>query len=106
MERSARGTTVVCTEAAVWLAVFGSAVPALTEAVLTRMAPSAGAMTVMTMFGAAPTARLARVHVTVVGPLQLQPVPLALTNVTPAGSASVTLTVAAVLGPALLTPSV
>src|SRR5262245_49147987 len=97
--------TRVCARA-VLFPVFGSPVVALTEAWLEIDPPTEGAVTVTTMFTAAPTARLARVQVTVAVPLQLQPVPLALTSVTPAGSVSVTLTVAAVLGPALLTPSV
>src|SRR2546426_393484 len=57
--------TVVWTAALVLLAVFGSGVAELTEAELEIGPPWAGAVTVMTMVGAAPTARLARVQVTV-----------------------------------------
>ena len=57
----------------------------------------------VSMVGAAPTARLARVQVTVAVPLQLQPLPLALTSVTSGGRESLTLTAEAAFGPALLT---
>ena len=57
----------------------------------------------MTMLGAVATARLVRVQVTVAVPLQAQPLPLALTSVTPGGRESLTLTAEAALGPPLLT---
>src|SRR5262245_28397088 len=106
MERSAWDVTVVWMVALVLLPAFGSPVWALTEAELASVTPSAGAVTKIVMSGAAPTARLARVHVTVVVPLQVQPLPVTLTSVTPAGRASVTVTAEAVSGPALLILSV
>ena len=106
MERSAWEATVVWTGALVLLLVFGSPVVALTEAEFERVAPWAGAVTEIVMVEVVLAARLAVVQVTVAVPLQLQPVPLALTNVTPAGSVSLTLTVDAVSGPALLIFSV
>ena len=56
----------------------------------------------------APTARLppVRLHVTVVVPVQAQFVPVALTNVVPAGNVSTTLTADASSGPAFETPIV
>src|SRR5437899_11842939 len=54
------------------------------ELVLVIVPPSLGAVTTMLMAGAAPTARLARVQVTTPPAwLQLQPLPAALTKVTP-----------------------
>ncbi len=58
-------------------------------------------MTTIVMFGAAPGARLppVRLHVTVPDALvQVQFVPVALTNVVPAGSVSTTLTADASFG--------
>ena len=76
-------------------------------AVLVIVPPSLGAVTTMLMAGAAPGAKLARVQLTTPpASLQLQPLPVALTKVTPAGSVSLTLTEVAVLGPALLTLNV
>src|SRR5256885_8709972 len=78
-----------------------------TLAVLLIVPPSLGAVTTIVIAGAAPTARLGRVQVTMPPPyLQVHPVPLALTKVTASGSVSLTLTEVAVLGPALLTLSV
>ena len=57
----------------------------------------------MTMSGAAPTARLARVQVTVVVPVQAQALVATLTKLTPGGRESLTLTAEATLGPPLLT---
>jgi hypothetical protein len=68
-----------------------------------------GAVTTIVMLGAAPGARLPPVllHVTVPDALlQFQFVPVALTNVTPAGSVSTTFTAEASLGPAFETPIV
>src|SRR5882672_5170401 len=91
---------------AVLLAWLLSLVAELTVAVFV-MVPASDAVTVMVMAGAAPGARLARVQVTTPPAwLQVQPLPVALTKVTPAGSVSLTLTEVAVLGPALLTLSV
>src|SRR5438309_1201784 len=94
---------------ALLLVVSGSAVAALTEALLVMVPPSLGAVTVIVIVEGVPPvgARLARVQVTLaLVPLHVQPVPEALWKVTPAGSVSVTLTVVAVEGPALLTLSV
>ena len=69
----------------------------------------AGAVTTIVMFGAAPGARFPPVRLQVTVPdelLQVQFVPVALTNVTPLGSVSTTLTADASFGPALLTPIV
>lgn len=72
-----------------------------TEAVLLMVPPAPGAVTVIVIAGAAPTARLARVHVTVpVSSPQAQPEPVADTCVIPAGRVSVTVSDWAVLGPA------
>src|SRR5947207_3730230 len=93
---------------AVLLDESGSEVEELTEAVLVMVLPSLGAVTRIVMGGAAPGGRvLAPVQVTLVlVPLQVQPAPLAPSQVTPGGSESVTLIgAAAVLGPALLTVS-
>src|SRR5687768_2505608 len=66
----------------------------------------AGAVTTIVMSGAGPTGRLppVRLHVTVPEAFaQFQFVPVALTNVTPAGSVSTTFTAEAGSGPALVT---
>ena len=68
-----------------------------------------GAVTTIVMLGAAPGARLPPVRLQVTVPetlTQFQFVPVALTNVVPAGSVSTTLTAEASSGPALLTPIV
>ena len=69
-----------------------------------------GAVTTIVMFGALALAgRLPPVRLQVTVPdtwLQLQLVPVALTNVVPAGKVSTTLTADAASGPALLTPMV
>ena len=102
-DRSATTVTVVAL-LALLLAEFGSVVVELTETLFVIVLTVAGAVTVMVMAGAAPTAKLARVHVTTPPTWpHVQPVPLALTKVTPAGSVSATLSEVAVLGPALLT---
>src|SRR5438309_9117687 len=90
---------------AVLLDELGSEVDALTVAVLEIVPPSLGALTVIVIVeGVLPVgARLARVHVTLaLVPLHVQPAPLALWKVTPAGSVSVTVTLLAVEGPALM----
>lgn len=80
---------------------------ALTDALFVMLPPTLGAVTVMVMDGAGPMARLARVQVTTPAAwLHVQPVPVAETKVTPAGSVSVTVRLLAVLGPALLTLTV
>ena len=96
-------------DTSVLLDELGSEVDALTVAVLEIVPPSLGALTVIVIVeGVLPVgARLARVHVTLaLVPLHVQPAPLALWKVTPAGSVSVTVTLLAVEGPALLALSV
>ncbi len=84
----------------------GSFVAAETDAPLTAVPAAEGALTAMVIAGAAPTASVARVHVTVAVPLQLQPGPVAETRDAPVGSVSETATDAAVEGPPLATFSV
>jgi hypothetical protein len=108
MERSACATTAVVA-LDVLFAGFGSGVVAVTAAVLTADPPWAGAVTATVMVGAdAPLASEGRVQVTDTLPefVQVQPVPVADTNVTPAGRVSVTDTLAAAAGPALATARV
>jgi hypothetical protein len=102
IDRFASGVTVVAALAA--FGVVGSNSVAVTEALLVIEPPAEGAVTVIVIAGAAPTASVVLVHVTVPETLlQVQPVPEADTNATPAGSVSTTETEFAVLGPALLT---
>jgi hypothetical protein len=71
--------------------------------------PLLGAVTTIVIAGAAPGARFPPVRLQVTVPdtlLQLQLVPVALTNETPAGSVSTTLTAEASSGPAFATLSV
>lgn len=71
---------------------------------LLLIVPAAVAVTLTVIAGADPTGREARVKERVVACwLKFQASPEALTNVTPAGSISVTVTEVAVLGPALIT---
>ena len=103
IDRLARGVTVVDALAALF-AAFGSNSVAVTEALLVIEPPAEGAVTVIVIAGAAVTASVVLVQVTVPDALlQVHPVPVAETNVTPAGSVSVTETELAALGPALLT---
>src|SRR5437016_2160858 len=107
-ERYAEAVTVVGSEAEL-LDELGSEVDALTVAVLEIVPPSLGALTVIVIVeGVLPVgARLARVHVTLALVVtDVQTCALALWKVTPAGSVSVTVTLLAVEGPALLTLSV
>jgi hypothetical protein len=100
--RSAEAVTVVVA-VAVLFAGFGSAVVDATLAVLLRLPAWFGAVTVIVITGAVtPVARAALVQVTETLPVfeQAQPVPVALTKVTPAGSVSVTVRLAASDGPA------
>jgi hypothetical protein len=100
--RSAEAVTVVVA-VAVLFAGFGSAVVEATLAVLLKLPAWFGALTVTVITGAvAPAASAARVHVTDTLPVfeHDQPVPVADTNVTPAGSVSVTVRFAASDGPA------
>lgn len=77
-----------------------------TDAVLTAEPAADGALIVIVIAGAAPTAREGRVQVTVVVPPQLHPVPEAETSAAPVGRTSETDTDVAVEGPALETLSV
>src|SRR5450631_2252401 len=107
MARSAEAVTVVLA-VEVLLAGVGSAVVELTLAVLDNVVAWAGAVTVTVIVGAvAPVASVGRVQVTETLPVlvQVQPVPVAETKVTPAGRVSVTDRLAASEGPLLLTTS-
>ena len=90
--------------------LFVSLVLVVTVALLVINPVVIGAVAVMVSIGAAPTARLLRLHVTT-PPLggagvQVQPVPLKFVYVTPEGRVSATDTFAAVLGPLFVTASV
>jgi hypothetical protein len=104
-ERSARANTFEVVEA-VLLALDGSFVDDDTTAVLRIAPPSAGAVTVTVIGAAAATPSEGSVHVTGPVPRQVQPAPLALPKVVPAGSVSVTETEFACEGPAFETFSV
>src|SRR4029450_13869071 len=115
MERSARGSTEVLTSLRELFSGCRRGVSELTEALLESVCPpSAGPVKVIVRSGAETgaglpargAARLAYVQATVVVPLQLQSVPLALTSVTPVGRVSLTVTLEAAFGPAFLTLSV
>src|SRR5439155_10825537 len=86
----------------------GSVVPLETFAVFESVVgeDAAGAVIVIEIAGAAPTASVGRVHVTVpAAKPQVQPVPDADTNDDPAGSTSLTLTLEAEPGPLFETAS-
>ena len=87
---------------------FGSAVGLDTVTLFVNVPACAGAVTTTVMGALAPAARSARVQVTDVFAtfVHTQPVPTADTKVTPAGSVSVTETLAASDGPALATARV
>src|SRR5439155_710907 len=105
IDRSAEAVTVV-DAVAVLLAGLGSAVAALTEAVLVIMPPSsAGVATIVVVGGVPPgAARLARVQVTLaLVPLHVQPVPEALWKVKLGRASCGAIALVAVEGPALLT---
>ena len=106
--RSADGVTVVDTDDELFPGT-GSLVADETTARLDNVEPWAGAVTTTVTVGAVvPVVRDARVHMTETLPLfeQAQPVPVADTNVTPAGNVSVTDNEVASDGPALATASV
>src|SRR5438128_1677830 len=89
IDRSAEVATVVVSVAV--LGVVGSAVAELAVAVLDRLAVWDGRpVTTIVMAGGLVVPRLALVQVTVVVPVQVQPVPLADTRVVPNGSGSET----------------
>ena len=94
--------TVVVMDALL-LADESSMVSELTLTLLVNVPAAVGATTVTVISGALPTARLARVQDTGLVPVQVHPLPVALVRLIPAGRVSVTLTLVAVLGPALLT---
>ena len=105
--RSADAVTPVVTDEEL-LATFGSAVVDATDAVFVSEPACAGAVTVTVITGAvAPVPRAARVQVTETLPVfeHTHPVPVADTNVTPAGNVSVTVRFAASDGPLLTTVS-
>src|SRR6266850_6993225 len=100
MPTSATGLMPVITGGVTLLVRFGSLVGELTLAVLVSK-PLAGAVTTTVRLLLWPLARLPRLQLTT--PLLLTPLPLALTKVTVAGSASVTTTLLATDGPRLVT---
>jgi hypothetical protein len=82
----------------------GSTAADVTDAVFVIKPPVEGAVTVIVIVGAGPTARLARVQVTVPpAAAQVHPAPEALANEVVGGRTSVTTTLGAVAGPALAT---
>ena len=107
IERSATTpvTVVICDP--LLLPAVGSLLVELTVAVSVTVPPAAGMVTTIVIFGAAPGASVGRVHVTVPPAcVQVQPVPVALTNVAPGGSVSVTVMPVAWLGPLFVTTTV
>jgi hypothetical protein len=100
MPTSATGVTVVMTGTVTLFVLFGSTVGELTLAVLVSV-PLAGAVTVTLRLLIWPLANVPRLQLTT--PLVFTPLPLALTNVTPAGRVSVTVTLLALDGPKFVT---
>ena len=106
--RSATGVTVVLADAVLSVG-SGSAVVEDTDAVFVMVPPWSGASTVTVIVGCCRAGgSVGSVHVTETLPtlLQDQPAPVALTNVTPAGSVSATSRLSASDGPLLVTTSV
>jgi hypothetical protein len=97
---SATGVTVVITGAVTLFVLLGSPVGELTAATLVSE-PLAGAVTVTVTLLTWPFANVPKVQFTT--PLLLAPPPLALTNVTPSGNVSVTVTLLALDGPKFVT---
>jgi len=97
---SATAVTVVMTGVVTLFVELGSPVGELTLAVLVRE-PLAGAVTVTLTLLTWPLASVPRLQLTT--PLLLAPPPLALTNVTPNGNVSVTVTLLALEGPKFVT---
>jgi O-antigen ligase len=93
---SATPVTVVITGAVMLFVLFGSPVGELTVAALV-MEPEAGAVTVRVRLLTCPLPNVPKFQLTT--PAVLIPLPLALTNVTLAGSVSVTVTPPALDGP-------
>ena len=107
IERSAEPATCVDTDASSF-AGSGSGVALDTEALLTRVVDPVGAVTTTVIVGAtSPAASAGRTQDTEALPdaVHVQPVPSAETNVTPAGSVSVTATSTASDGPLLVAVS-
>jgi hypothetical protein len=97
---SATGVTVVMTGTVTLFVLFGSPVGVLTLAVFVSV-PLAGAVTVTVTLLTWPLVKTPRLQFTT--PLVLIPLPLADTNVTVAGSVSVTTTLLALDGPKFVT---
>jgi hypothetical protein len=97
---SATGVTVVMTGAVTLFVLLGSPVGELTVATLVRE-PLAGAITATVRLLTWPLASVPNVQFTT--PLVFTPPPLALTNVTPNGNVSVTVTLLALEGPKFVT---
>jgi len=103
----ARIATTSVSSLALLLPGTGSLVVALTVTLFVIVPDVPGAVTVTVIAGAAPTANVARLHVTTpAASLHVHPVPEADTYVTPAGSVSSTLTPLAVDGPLFVTLNV
>jgi len=98
--RSATDVTVVLTGGVMLFVRSGSLVGEATLAVLFNV-PLAGAVTVTVTLLTAPLASVPKDQFTT--PLLFKPLPLADTNVTPAGKESVTTTLVAADGPKLVT---
>ena len=93
---NAKFVTLVTTGAVTLFVLFGSPVGELTLAVLVSE-PLAGAVTVTVILLIWPLANVPNVQLTT--PLVFTPPPVALTNVTPKGSVSVTTSLLALDGP-------
>jgi len=98
--RSAKGVTVVVTGGLTLFPGTGSLVGEVTLAVLTNV-PVVGAFTINEKFVVAPAPSDASDQLAT--PAFVVPLPLALTNVTPAGKVSVTVTLLAADGPKFVT---
>ena len=102
IDRSAIGVTFVV--AVDVLGVVGSNSFAVRVAVFEIVPPAAGGVITIEIAGAAPTASVARVHVTVpVTSLHVHPVPVIDCTAEPGGRGSLTVTAFAVEGPAFVT---
>jgi hypothetical protein len=97
---SATGVTVVMTGEVMLFVLLGSTVGELTVATLVNV-PEAGAVTVTVTLLTWPLVKTPRLQLTT--PLVFNPPPVALTNVTPKGSVSVTTTLLALDGPKFVT---
>ena len=97
-----------CVDAEAWLfAVFGSLVEALTVTLSTIRPAPGGAMALIVIGDEVPTATDCALQETPLpDPLQVQPDPVAVLKVTPAGKVSITVTLCAAFGPALETVTV